>query len=360
MSRRMGSIDELLEDFDLEVWLDDNGVDYNVKHGRSGEQLNLKECPRCGGSDWKVFINRDSGVGNCFHGACVDHPWFNKVTFVASYRGVENGEAIKTIRQFNDSLGWRPKTEKKQVEEVDVTDLKLPESHELPTKSGKNLKYLTQRSVTKEQTVKHGLRYCEKGYHSYKMDGELRRQYFSGRVLIPVRNMQGELVTFQGRDVTDESTRKYLMASGLPATGRYLYNVHNAIGAECLTICEGVFSVYGAERALSNAGIESSVVGSFGKTLSTNLDADSQLSQIFQLKREGLKKVVFMWDSEENTIASAKKEAFNLQKMTGLRCYVAELPEDEDPDSAEEKEVLEAYRKAKEVNWKTSIFDRLR
>ena len=42
MQNRTNSIEELLEEFDLEVWFDDQGIDYNVKHGRSGEQLNLK------------------------------------------------------------------------------------------------------------------------------------------------------------------------------------------------------------------------------------------------------------------------------------------------------------------------------
>lgn len=361
MNRRTNnSIDELLEEFDLEVWLDDQGVDYNVKHGRSGEQLNLKECPRCGGKDWKVFINRDTGVGNCFHGACVDDPWFNKVTFVAAHMGLENGPAVKTIRQFNDSMGWRPKVEKKQVKEVDITDLKLPESHELPTESGKNLKYLTDRGVTKEQTKKHGLRYSSNGYHEFVLNGEKKRQYFSGRVLIPVMDMEGNLVTFQGRDVTGESDRKYLMASGLPATGRYLYNAHNAVGAETAVLCEGVFSVYAMERVLEQNGIDGVALGTFGKTLSNSLDTDSQLSQLLDLKRNGLKTVYFMWDGEEKTIASAKKEAYALQKVSGLKCMVCELKDGHDPDSAKPSEVLAAFNQAKEVNWKFSVLDRLR
>lgn len=351
-------IEELLEDFDLEVFLDDNGIEYSVKHGNSGEQLNLKECPRCGGSGWKVFINRETGVGNCFHGSCVDDPWFNKLKFVSIYSGVSYGEALRSIRKFNEDLGWRPKektSSRKQVKEVDLSSLKLPESHELPTASGNNLKYLNQRGVTKEQTKKHGLRYCENGYHEYDSAEGKKRQYFTGRVLVPIKDMKGNLVTFQGRDISGDAQRKYLMASGLPATGRYLYNSHNCVGNECITLCEGVFSVYGAEEAFRKHGVDSGVVGTFGKSLSTNLDNDSQLSQILTLKREGLKKIVFMWDAEDNTIESARKEALALQKVTGLKCFVAELPDGEDPGSASHEEIVKAFEEAYEVNWRSMI-----
>ena len=67
-----------------------------------------------------------------------------------------------------------------------------------------------------------------------------------------------------------------------------------------------------------------------------------------------------MWDGESNTIESAKKEAYALQKVSGLTCYVCELSDGHDPDSADPEDVIEAFSKAIEVSWKYSVLNRLR
>lgn len=62
------SVQELLDDLDFESWLDTEGVEYKVTHGRSGTQLNVKCCPVCGSSGWKVYLGADTGLGNCLAG----------------------------------------------------------------------------------------------------------------------------------------------------------------------------------------------------------------------------------------------------------------------------------------------------
>ncbi len=348
MRQRVENLNELIEDFDFEAWLDTEAIEYAIKPGRSGEQLNLKSCPRCGGSDWKVFINRDNGVGNCFHGSCADDPWFNKVSFIASYTKSGKGQAIGLIKDFCSEQGWRPRVESSRVEAPTVSELKLPESTELPVGT-RNMKYLSNRGMTLEQTKKHGLRYCQNGFHSFYQGDEKKQQWFSGRIIIPILDLSGQLVTFQGRDVTGKADRKYLMATALPASGRFLYNGHNAVGSESITLCEGAFSVYGAERALEQAGIKSAVVGTFGKSLSTNLDAESQVTQLIALKRSGLKQATFMWDGEHGTYLSAYKTALEISSMLGIECRVAQLPWGTDPDSASVEEVITAYTSAEVV-----------
>ncbi|MFP3366609.1 hypothetical protein R0J93_23475, partial [Pseudoalteromonas sp. SIMBA_148] len=71
------------------------------------------------------------------------------------------------------------------------------------------------------------------------LNGDKRYQDFSGRVIIPVLDLMGSLKTFQGRDITGTAEDKYRFATGMPASGAYLYNGHNALGKKHLIVCEG-------------------------------------------------------------------------------------------------------------------------
>jgi len=68
----MSDIKELLTELDFEQWLDTEGIIYR-RGGVSarGREINIKECPVCGSSGWKVYFNLTNNVGKCFAG---DHP----------------------------------------------------------------------------------------------------------------------------------------------------------------------------------------------------------------------------------------------------------------------------------------------
>ncbi len=74
---------EILEKIDIEAYLDREGIEYRGPYGSSGLQLNLKTCPVCGGDKWKVFLNAESGLGNCFSGSCDTK--FNKWKFIRAH-----------------------------------------------------------------------------------------------------------------------------------------------------------------------------------------------------------------------------------------------------------------------------------
>jgi len=84
----MSDIKELLTELDFEQWLDTEGIIYR-RGGVSarGREINIKECPVCGSSGWKVYFNLTNNVGKCFAG---DHPeeiQFNKLVFLKHYSG---------------------------------------------------------------------------------------------------------------------------------------------------------------------------------------------------------------------------------------------------------------------------------
>ena len=88
-------------------------------------------------------------------------------------------------------------------------------------------------------------------FKAEKEDGDVWYQDFSSRVIIPVYDLRGNLVTFQGRDITGKSDRKYLFPVGLPSTGRFLFNGHVAFnGCREILIGEGAFDVMAQQKAI--------------------------------------------------------------------------------------------------------------
>lgn len=344
---------ELLELIDVECYLDREGIQYKATRGSSGEQFNLKCCPVCGGAEWKVYLNADSGLGNCFHGSC--EAKFNKFSFIkAGLQGVSFSELMRHIKAVASEQGWRQKKEVKYMVDNDTGDLRFPESVELPL-DGKNLKYLTDRGITPEIASYFYLRYSKNGLFKYH-DGERdRQQNYASRVIVPIYNLVGELVSFQGRDITGEADRKYLFPPGYASTGKYLFNGHNAIGAKRVVICEGVFDVFAAKIALDHDVSLRDVVpvGSFGKHLSNGFD-DDQIGQVIKLKKKGLRELTFMWDGEADALRAAIKSAIVITGI-GVKARVAMLPKGKDPNECSVGEVLAAFNSATVITKMSAI-----
>lgn len=352
------SLDDLLDKIDLEDYLDLYGIDYKTAPSGAGNQLILKECPVCGSEKWKVYLNAETALGNCFAG---DHPpdeHFNLWIFAKEYQGLEKGyEVFSHLKDVARQLGWQPPKKKKAVSGVVSSELKLPYSFPLPIE-GQNLVYLANRGISKDVAKHFDLRFCQTGEFSFIKDGEKKAQSFRNRIIFPIYNLEGELASFQGRDITGQQDPKYKFPFGFPATGRYLYNGHNALGAEHVLMGEGVFDVMAIKVALdSDAGLRDVVpIGSFGKHLSRNGGGDipDQLGAFMTLKKSGLRTVTFMWDSEKGAIKSAI-EAGSLLKTLGFVVRIALLPPGKDPNEVTKEEVLRAYYRALTLNPKSMM-----
>jgi DNA primase len=230
------------------------------------------------------------------------------------------------------------------------TDLKLPESLALPI-NGRNLKYLENRNITPAICRYFGLRFSKNGVFKYRDDeGKVRSQSYANRIILPVFDLSGDLVSFQGRDITGKAEKKYLFPPGFASTGSHLYNGQNAHRAASIVIGEGAFDVMAIKMAFDEEASLRDVVavGSFGKHLSHG-DDDSQLAKLLALKEEGLKIVTFMWDGEERAINDAIEAALLLRQY-GFVARVAVLPKDRDPNEVAPSVVRDAYWKASVVN----------
>jgi DNA primase len=351
--KRDGSeLEEIIEKIDMEYWLNREAVEYKVARGSRGVQLHVKECPVCGNSKWKVYLNQENGLGNCFHGDC--EAKFSKWSFIkASLGNLSNREVVEHMRTVVGEQGYTIK----KTEFVPMTrgDLKLPKSTPLPIQ-GRNVKYLSDRGINLNTVRDFKLRLCAKGWFEYKdVDGTKKLQSYSKRIIIPIFNLNGELVSYQGRDITGTSEKKYLFPPGFASTGSIIYNGSEALGFKDICIGEGAFDVMAIHQAFQedDALCNVAAVGSFGKHLSYG-DEHSQLAQILQMKDEGLERVTFMWDGEKRALLDAIESALMVAGL-GLTARVAVLPSGKDPNEVEPSVVREAYLKATTITPSESV-----
>tara|TARA_R110000851_G_C13102760_1_gene569220 strand:- start:5450 stop:6535 length:1086 start_codon:yes stop_codon:yes gene_type:complete len=338
-------LEEILESIDMESYLDMEGITYKNTFGSSGEQLNVKTCPVCGGSNNKVYLNTESGLGNCFHGDC--EAKFNKYSFIKAHTELtEFRDIIAHLKQAAREMGWRPKRLQAVAVDLDKADLTMPDSLALPIGT-KNLAYLKQRGINGDVAAYFNLRFSLNGKFWYKDSYKVTRsQDYSNRILIPIFNIEGELVSFQGRDITDKSEKKYLFPPGYSSTGKYLYNAQNALGYERLIMNEGAFDVFATKIAMDEEvdTRDVGVIGTFGKHLSYgNNECKDQIGELLKLKHKGLKEVIFMWDSEHAALDAACKAGVMVQGL-GLHVRIAILPPGKDPNEVPAYVVRDTYK----------------
>lgn len=346
---------EILEDLDMAAYLDNQGLEYREKTGASGPQLNLKYCPACGDHKWRTWLNAETGLGNCFHGDC-HVKTYNKWKFIREHLGNPPPRLVaEHIKKVAGELGWVSKRRykpKPKVVEVEPAEVVLPtDCVMLPDANGNNLAYLEERGIDSELAKTYRLRYCIRGSISYESAiGEREEQFWGGRVVIPVYDLRGRLVNFQGRDITGKSARKYIFPPGLPSAGKFLYAGHLARGAKEVIVTEGVFDVMSIRAALQHDRDlhEVAAVATFGMHLSDNDSDDDQVGAFIKLKRTGLGKVTFMWDSEPKAIKNAVAAATRLSRL-GLQVKVAVLPEGKDPNDCTPDEIAQSYYSALDV-----------
>lgn len=336
-----GDLGEVLDRLDIGAYLDREGIEYRETHGSSGSQYNLHECPACGNNKWKVFLNVETGLGNCFAGSCEKK--FNKFSFIREHTGLDNSKTAAHIFQVSKEMGWRPPRKSTVAVTLASKEIKLPYSLPIPI-SGRNLAYLEQRGITKEVAEYFHLRFCHRGLLSYQDKyGNTKYQDFGMRVIIPVFDLDGKLSTFQARDVTGTAEKKYLFPNGFASTGSLLYNGHNVHNTHRILVGEGVFDVAAMKIAMDTDPDLRDVVpiGTFGKHLSFG-HADSQLAKFIELQKRGVREVTMMWDGEVKATDDMIK-AGEMLKGIGFSVRIAMLPDGKDPNEVPASEVVRAF-----------------
>lgn len=337
-------LSEILEQVDMGWWLSREGLDYREANGSSGRQLNVRCCPVCNTAKWKVYLNAETGLGNCFGG---DHPPgenFTKFNFIQAQLGLTRKGTVDYLQALAPELGYK----RKRLSSVMVRpeDPGLFGVLQLPI-NGRNLAYLENRGFNLDYVRYFGWGYVHQGYYRYRMPDGWKFTDFSRRIYLPVFDLDGNYVTFQGRDVTGAAEKKYLFPTGMPASGAYLYNGNNvAAGTAHIVVGEGVFDVAAIKKALDeDPGLRDVVpVGTFGMHLSSG-DGASQLNAFAALYARGVRRVTLMWDGELRATQAAV-EAGMLLRQIGFEVFIAQLPPDKDPNEVAPSVVRQAFYQA--------------
>lgn len=343
-------LDEINSELDMEFFFERESLPYRMTRGSSGMQINARHCPSCGDARWRTYFGIENGRGNCF--VCGES--WNCVSFLREHYDVPWREVVRIGAEILREQGWRPK--RMVAAAVEPGEVKLPYSYELPLEDGSNLAYLETRNVTGELARYFGLRWCEYGWWLCKDDdGAPMQQGFNDRIIIPVYDLNGELKTFQGRDLTGKSERKYLFPKGLPGTGRFLYNGQNVQATKEIAVGEGAFDVIALKIALDEEPQLRHVVpvGTFGKHLSVGAgNGSDQLGAFMRLKATGVERVTIMWDGGEKELIAALNAA-RLLSRCGLTARIALLPLGKDPNEITPHAARRCYYEA--VTWTPAL-----
>jgi DNA primase len=340
------------DDLDIEQLVAFEGYEYKLSSGTSGLQLNVKTCPNCHNDNWKVYFNADSGLGNCF----VCETGLNKFKFIKFARGFSaNGDVYKYVKSYGDTLTYRPRTSTPTFTRVNK-DWKLPLNMCIEKEEDLN-PYLKDRGIDLKIAKRFDLRNCDNGFYTYENHhGKTAAVDFSARTIIPIRDIDGNLVTFQGRDITGSAAKKYLFPNMLPATGAFIYNANYALenNFKRVVLNEGVFDVYATTQALESDVTfnEYCAIGSFGKHLGIdryNTASTDQLKDLYRLRENGLEEIVMLWDGEPKAVIAAMQTALKLENYGFTNVKVGILPAGCDPAETTKEEVLKAIREAKKV-----------
>lgn len=341
----MTDLQELLDDIDVADFLDYEAISY--RRVGAGTNLNIRECPFCGSSNWKTYMRADNGRGLCFRGDC--QAKFSLFSFTRQHLNADNKATAEHIKQYAlqaGSVSARPK-----IEHDPVTDgWELPSSIPLPTPDGQTHPSLIKRRITLDTQALYGLRWCEEGRWTYKdIDGVQRAQIFDRRIIIPVHDLDGVVRSFQGRDGTGKAEKRYLFPSGLPGTGRFLYGGHLVSGKSHLVIGEGPFDTMAIHQAISNHPDFRNVgaVGSFGLSIGIS-EGDDQLARLLKLKQAGTSTLTFLWDGERGAFLAAVANGEKLLSH-GFRVRIGLLPADHDPNEVDTVVVRKAIEEAQEL-----------
>lgn len=178
------------------------------------------------------------------------------------------------------------------------------------------LDFLEARSIPHETTLEFGVGYCP-----VKCPQEVRQ--FASRIVIPLYDLQGDVIGFGGRLVGQEDAVKWINSyeSSIYKKGRYLYNLNNAqdyiLKEGSVILVEGYFDCI---RLWIN-GFRN-VVASCGTSLT--------VWQIRAMKRYA-DSVSILYDGDKSGQAAGLR-AMEICKEERFQAKMVNLPDELDPD----------------------------
>lgn len=232
----------------MEVFISDNFPDVRRIHNSSGHWINVPTPEKISDSEYRLGFNMDSGYVHDF----TTQESCSFFDFVAKYLDISYAETDKflfdiAINQKLLSLDNLPESEQAEPkpelpkELITFPEIQLP-PHTIYIDmnaeigiSAPAVKYLKGRGITQELVDFFEIRYCFAGK-------------YGGRVIFPIRDVDGKIVMFQGRAISDNLQPKYLFSTG-GNKKHVAYNAYRIPENQTVIVCEGIFDVIAAHKA---------------------------------------------------------------------------------------------------------------
>ena len=277
-------------------------------------------CPFCHHHKKKLQINLDSQYWHCW----VCDSKGRSIQSLLYKLNLDRSEISKIHSIYGE---YKPKRNEKEVETI---TLRLPKEFQSLSKKPKSINpiynqaigYLKRRKISMDEVLKYNIGYCEEGL-------------YSGRVIIPSYNEDGELNYFVARSFYEDEKMKYKN----PPVSRDVIVFDNQIDwNEPITLVEGVFDSFSVKR---------NVIPILGKFLPRTLKD--------KIGERGVKEINILLDSD--AVDDSTKHA-NCFIKNGIKVKNI-IPDEMDAGDMGFDKVNELLKETKETGWDDLILSKL-
>ena len=277
-------------------------------------------CPFCHHHKKKLQINLESQYWHCW----VCDSKGRSIQSLLYKLNVDKSELARIHSIYGE---YKPKRNEVEVEKI---VLRLPKEFKTLSKKPKSINpsynqaihYLKQRSISMDEVLKYNIGYCEEGL-------------YSGRIIIPSYNEDGELNYFIARSFYEDEKMKYKN----PPVSRNVIVFDNQIDwKEPITLVEGVFDSFSVKR---------NVIPILGKFIPRSLQN--------KIKEKGVKEINILLDSD--AVEDSTKHA-NYFIKNGIKVKNI-IPEGGDAGELGFDKINNLLKETEETGWDDLILSKL-
>jgi DNA primase len=346
--------DEVVERIKREISVERLAEARGIKLRRSGKEL-IGLCPFHKDTNPSLNIDPVKNVWNC-KGACGPGTGGSVIDWVMRVEGISTRYALELLSRDLVPLAASPSTgpPPKQstvpklpplfaptVDDQQALKIVVNYYHETlknSPDSPKAKQYLVQRGLESSEMIEHfrlGLSNRTLNYHvpdknraaGAETRGRLEKlgilrqdtghEHFNGSVVIPIFNLQGELVQMYGRKITARLRPGTDYHLYLPGPLRGVWNEEALIASKEIILCEALIDAL----TFWCAGFRH-VTTSYG----VNGFADDHRAAF---RKHGTKKIYIAYDRDDAGENAAQKHAEELMQM-GIECFRVKFPKGQD------------------------------
>lgn len=304
-----------------------------IKNLQSKSSNIMASCPFHDDNNPSFSINKHTGGWQCFTcNASNGNGSGGLIDLVRRIRGVNVKQAIRwlyNIVGIKQDIEITPRMVKKQIkntlnkddniynkehEDKYILRATIPRGVRYDWYLG--IKYFEGRKIAQRAVRVHQITFCTQGY-------------YKNRAIIPIKDANGKLISFEARDITSMAEKKVLYPKDV-VISQTLFNIHMAKEHNSVIIVEGIMDAL----YLNSHGFNA--VALFGVNLSQK--QENLLSKHFDT-------VYICLDMDAVGYKSMKRLANRLSLH--LKVYIITLPVNKDPDDIEPEDFKKYLDKAK-------------